>query len=73
MKIGFRGEGGVSGVPKTYPGVRQSGARTGKVERENKNWPSQPPGGDKQMVSIFGIVLCLSFLQLGHENDEHRF
>jgi len=71
MKIGFGG-GGVSGVPKTYPGVRQSGARAGTVERGKKNWPSKTPGSDKQMVSIFEVALCLSISQFGRQNGENR-
>ena len=69
MKIGFGG--GVSGVPQTYPGVRQSGARAGKVKRENQNWPSKTPGCDEQMVSILGVALCLSISQLGRQNGEN--
>ena len=38
----------------------------------NKNWPSKPPGGDEQMVSIFGIILCLSFSQSRRQTGENR-
>ena len=69
VKTGFLGG---TAYPKRTQGYASVGRRIWTVDRHKKNWPSKPPGGDEQMVSIFGIVLCLSSWQSGRQNSENR-
>ena len=58
--------------PKCTPEYASMESGRCTAEPADKNWLSKPPGGDEQIVSVFRVILCLSFSQFDRQNSENQ-